>query len=99
MSNDNALRARRIGRVAFALAALSSLLYYGFPLLGVGLQNRVIDIFEAQRQFGVALGGWRFALDAVRETRATHFYAREGDRIETNGCVSARALDALRANP
>lgn len=29
MSNENALSARRIGRVAFALAALSSLLYYG----------------------------------------------------------------------
>ena len=29
MSDENAQRARQIGRVAFALAVLSSLLYYG----------------------------------------------------------------------
>ncbi len=68
-------------------------------LLGANLRNRVMDIFEAKRRFGAAGGGWRFIGDTVRKTGATHFYAREGEQIETDDCVSLHEVDALRANP
>lgn len=72
---------------------------FDYPLLGSGLRNRVMDIFESRRHFGIANGDWRFTEAGVRETGVTHFYGREGDRIEIDGCISLREVDALRANP
>lgn len=69
------------------------------PLMGAGLNNRIIDLLEARRRFGGADGGWRFDAAAVRTLQVTHFYVREGERIDTDGCVRLREVDALRANP
>jgi hypothetical protein len=69
------------------------------PLMGAGLGNRVVDLLEARRRFGATDGGWRFDADSVRALGATHFYVREGEKIDTDGCVTLREIDALRANP
>ena len=69
------------------------------PLMGAGLNNRIIDVLEARRRFGQAGGGWRFDAAAVHALGATHFYVREGEKIDTDGCVTLREIDALRANP
>jgi len=69
------------------------------PLMGAGLNNRIIDVLEARRQFGQAGGGWRFDAATVRTLHATHFYVREGEKIDSDGCVTLREIDALRANP
>ena len=69
------------------------------PLMGAGLINRIIDVLEARRRFGQADGGWRFDTATVRGLEATHFYVREGEKIDSDGCVTLREIDALRANP
>ncbi|WP_372725632.1 hypothetical protein, partial [Immundisolibacter sp.] len=69
------------------------------PLAGASLNNRVMDVIEAKRQFGLRGGGWRFEADAVSNAAVTYFYVRQGEKIETDGCVSLREVDALRANP
>lgn len=68
-------------------------------LMGAHLDNRVVDVIEARRRFGRAGGGWHFDAATVREVGATHFYVREGERLETDGCVTLTEIDALRANP
>ncbi len=68
-------------------------------LMGEGLRNDVMDLFEARRQFGLSDGGWRFEADKVRMLGATHLFVRGEARIETDGCISLREIDALHVNP
>lgn len=68
-------------------------------LLGAHLSNRVTDVLAARRRFGRAGGGWRLDTASVTMLGATHFYVPDGETIETDGCVTLREVDALRANP